>query len=54
MLTFCHTEQLTPISKSLHFNALYNLIEQVFHVLLTNEQSLKYNQNDRFAFFFKT
>ena len=27
------------------------LIGQVFHLLLTNEHSLAYNQNDCFAFF---
>ena len=29
-------------------------MEQVFHLLLKNEHSLTYNQNDSFGFFFDT
>ena len=36
-------KQLIPISKSSHIN-VFNLFNwKVFHVLLTNEQSLTYN-----------
>ena len=48
-------EQLTPISKRLHFQFVkIILIGQLFHVLHTNEHSLTYNQNDCFVFLFET
>ena len=55
LIKSCLINQLTPLSKSLHFQR-FNLIlsGQVFHVLLTNKHSLKYNQNDCFALFFET
>ena len=41
--------------KSLHFQCdKFILIQHIFYMLLTNEHSLIYNQNDCFAFFFET
>ena len=56
MITFCHMNQLTPFSKSRHFQFIkFILIEQFFfHGLLKNKHSLIYNQNDCFAFSFVT
>ena len=40
--------------KSLHFQCVkVILIIPIFYVLLTNEHSLTYNQNNPFAFFFE-
>ena len=56
MITFCQMKQLTPFSKSRHFQFVkFILIEQGFFlVLLSNKHSLIYNQNDCFAFSFET
>ena len=44
-------KQLIPISKSLHFQCFKLILNgQVVHLLLTNENSLTYNQIDCFAF----
>ena len=48
-------ETIDPYLKSLHFQCVkFFLIGHIFYVLLTNEHSLIYNQNDRFAFVFET
>ena len=51
---FCHMKQLTYIFKTITI-VLHKviLIGHFFHVLLTTEHSLTYNQNDRFAFFLR-
>ena len=48
-------KELTPISKGSHFQFVKFILNgHFFHVLLTNEHSLVYNQNNCFAFFFET
>ena len=55
LITFCHMKQLTPISKSLHFQCVKFLLNgQMFYVLLTNEHSLTCFQNDGFVLFSET
>ena len=45
LIIFCQMKELTPISKSLHFQCFKSIWSgQVFH-------SLIYNQSDCFAFF---
>ena len=44
-------KQLIPISKSVYFQFDKFILIGHFHVLLTHEHCLTYNQNDRFAFF---
>ena len=53
LLTFCHMKLLSPTLYNFQC-VKFNLNEQVFYVLFTNEHSLTYNQNDCLAFFFET
>ena len=46
-------KQLTP-SRKVYIINVKNSNWTIFNVLLTNEHSLTYNQNESFAFFFET
>ena len=55
MVTFCHIKTVEPYLRKLNFECVKSILsEQVFNVLLTNEQALIHNQNNWSAFFFET
>ena len=55
MTTFCQIKTVELYLRKLNFECVKSILsDQVFNVLLTNEQALIHNQNNWSAFFFET